>query len=68
MANTHFPGKVGRVKLLGNVGNVGKPGKCGICKLAWCINVGSSQVLRRQSASPQQSSNKFDSAFGSHDW
>ena len=24
MANTHFPGKVGRVKLLGNVGNAGK--------------------------------------------
>ena len=44
MANTHFPGKVGRVKLLGNVGNVGNAGKCRICRQAWCVAVGSSPV------------------------
>lgn len=30
MANTHFPGKVGRVKLLGNVGNVEFVGRHGV--------------------------------------
>ena len=61
-------GKRGNGGKGGNLGNLGKGGKGGICRLAWRVVVGSSPVLRRQSASPQQSSNKFDSAFGSHDW
>ena len=47
---------------------MGESGKSRICRPGWCIVVGVPPVLCRQSASPQQSSNKFDSEFGSHDW
>ena len=64
-------GKMGKGESFGKCGKCGKTGKSGksrICRPRWCIVVGAPPVLRRQSASPQQSSNRFDSAFGSHDW